>query len=88
MKDDKNKGVRFALTFLLGPLGSFIINHSSLRPEGWKSRTLARIFLGILTLGIYNIVAAFSNFSFDPSKEKNIGFFKVEPEKPTKPTEN
>ena len=30
--------VRFLLTFFLGWIGSLIINHSSLKPEGFKSR--------------------------------------------------
>ena len=30
-----NNLVRFLLTFFLGCIGSLIINHSSLKPEGW-----------------------------------------------------
>jgi len=75
---DKNKKVgRFFLTFFLGWLGSFIINHSGLKPEGYKSRTCAYLFLGYLTFGIYSLVASISNFSFDPNKEKNVGYFKA-----------
>ncbi len=67
---------RFFLTFFLGWLGSFIINHSGLKPEGYKSRTLAYLILGYITFGIYTLVAAISQFSFDPAKEKNIGYKK------------
>lgn len=80
MKDNNNL-VRFLLTFFLGWLGlswvgSIIINHSSLKPEGWKSRTLAYFFLGIITFGIYDLVASICNLVFDPSKPSNIGYFK------------
>lgn len=71
-----NKLARFLLTFFLGWIGSLIINHSSLKPEGWKSRTLAYIFLTLVTFGIYGLVASICNFSFDPAKEKNIGYKK------------
>ena len=73
--DNKNL-VRFILTFFLGWIGSLIINHSSLKPEGFKSRTAAYIFLSMITLGIYGLVASFCNLSFDPAKEKNIGYAK------------
>ena len=66
---------RFLLTLILGWLGSFIINHSSLKPEGWKSRTWAYFVLGLLTIGIYPLVAAIYNLSFDPEKPINIGYF-------------
>lgn len=72
-----NKLARFLLTFFLGFLGSFIINHTSLKPEGFKSRTLAYFFLSFITLGIYPLVASICNFSFDPAKDKNIGYFKA-----------
>lgn len=68
--------VRFLLTFFLGFIGCIIINHSSLKPEGFKARTLAYLFLGMLTCGIYPLVASICNFSFDANKEKNIGYFK------------
>lgn len=71
-----NKLVRFLLTFFLGFLGSFIINHSSLKPNGFKSRTMAYFFLSFLTFGIYPLVASICNFSFDESKSSNIGYFK------------
>lgn len=74
-KDDKNV-VRFLLTFFLGWIGSLIINCSSLKPAGWKSRTGAYIGLSILTFGIYGLVASFCNLGFDPAKEKNIGWKK------------
>ena len=73
--DNKNL-VRFLLTFFLGFLGSFIINHSSLKPEGFTSRTLAYFLLAYLTFGIYPLVASIFNLTFDPSKEKNIGYVK------------
>ena len=73
--DNKNL-VRFLLTFFLGWIGSVIINHSSLKPEGWKSRSWLYFLLGIITFGIYDLVASMCNFSFDPSKEKNIGYKK------------
>lgn len=73
---DNNNVVRFLLTFFLGFIGSLIINHTSLKPQGWKSRTLAYFFLGIITLGIYELVASICNFVFDPNKESNIGYFK------------
>ena len=73
---DNNKLVRFLLTFFLGWIGSLIINHTSLKPEGFKSRTLAYFFLSYITLGIYQLVASICNFTFDPSNDKNIGYFK------------
>ena len=76
MKDNNNL-VRFLLTFFLGFIGSIVINHTSLKPDGWKSRTLAYIFLGLITLGIYDLVASICNLIFDPSKAKNIGYFKA-----------
>ena len=73
---DNNKLARFLLTFLLGWIGSLIINHTSLKPEGFKSRTLAYFFLGYITVGIYTLVASVCNLFFDPAKEKNIGYIK------------
>ena len=72
-----NNVVRFLLTFFLGWIGSLIINHTSLKPDGWKSRTLAYIVLGYITCGIYILVASICNLTFDPSKAKNIGYFKA-----------
>lgn len=74
---DMNKVIRFLLTFFLGFIGSIIINHTSLRPNGWKSRSLAYFFLSLITFGIYGLVACICNFMFDPNAEKNIGYFKV-----------
>ena len=71
-----NKTARFLLTFFLGWIGSLIINLTSLKPEGFKSRTLAYIFLTIITFGIYGLVASICNLFFDPAKEKNIGYKK------------
>lgn len=66
--------VRFLLTFFLGFIGSIIINHSSLKPEGFKSRTMAYIFLTLITFGIYRLVASICNLTFDPTKPNNIGY--------------
>ena len=71
-----NKVARFLLTFFLGPIGSFIINHSGFKPAGYKSRTLAYIFLSMVTCGVYGLVASICNLSFDPAKPKNIGYVK------------
>ncbi len=68
--------VRFLLTFFLGWIGSLIINHSSLKPEGFTSRTGCYIFLTYITMGIYGLVASICNLTFDPTKEKNIGYKK------------
>ena len=70
---DKNLA-RFLLTIFLGWLGSFIINHSSLKPEGHTSRTAAYFFLSMFTFGLYPLVAAFCNLSFDPERANNIGY--------------
>ena len=74
---ENNNHARFLLTFFLGWIGSIIINHTSLKPEGFKSRTLAYLFLSMITFGIYGLVASICNFSFDPNKDKNIGYFKA-----------
>lgn len=73
---ENNNLVRFLLTFFLGWIGSIITNHTSLKPAGFKSRTLAYIFLTMITFGIYGLVASICNLTFDPSKEKNIGYIK------------
>ena len=73
---DNNKIIRFLLTFFLGFIGSLIINHTSLKPTGWKSRTCAYLFLSIFTFGIYELVASICNFTFDENKASNIGYFK------------
>ncbi|MBQ8495859.1 MAG: hypothetical protein IJ489_00180 [Clostridia bacterium] len=73
---DNNKLVRFLLTFFLGWIGSIIINHTSLKPEGYTSRTLAYLILGYITCGIYTLVASICNLVFDPAKAKNIGYKK------------
>ncbi|MBQ9756130.1 MAG: hypothetical protein IJV99_00860 [Clostridia bacterium] len=75
MKDNNNL-VRFLLTFFLGFIGSIIINHTSLKPEGHTSRTLAYFFLGLITCGIYELVASICNLTFDPNKPNNIGYIK------------
>ena len=74
---DKNKIIRALLKFFLPfGIGSFIINKTSLKPEGYKSRTLAHLVLGIVTCRIYDLVAVICEFTFDPAKEKNIGYKK------------
>ena len=67
---------RFLLTFFLGWIGSIVINHTSLKPEGYTSRTLAYVFLTLVTFGIYQLVASICNLTFDPSKPRNIGYSK------------
>lgn len=77
MNNEKDKNLtRFLLTFFLGWIGSIIINATDLKPKGYKSRTLAYFFLTYVTFGIYGLVAAISNLSFDPAKETNIGYAK------------
>ena len=73
---NNNNLARFLLTFFLGWIGSLIINHTSLKPEGFVSRTGCYLILGTITLGIYTLVASICNLVFDPSKEKNIGYKK------------
>jgi len=73
----ENKNLaRFLLTFFLGFIGSIIINHSSLKPEGWTSRSWLYVLLGIVTLDIYPLVASICNLIFDGSKPNNIGYKK------------
>ena len=72
---DNNNVVRFLLTFFLGFIGSIIINNTSLKPAGWKSRSFAYFFLSIITFGIYGLVASICNLMFDPNKTHNIGYF-------------
>lgn len=76
MEKDNNNLVRFLLTFFLGWIGSLIINCTNLKPEGYRSRTLAYFFLSMITFGIYGLVASICNLTFDPTKEKNIGYVK------------
>ena len=73
---DNNKLIRFLLTFFLGWIGSLIINHTSLKPEGYTSRTGAYLIVGYITGGIYILVAAICNLTFDPAKARNIGYKK------------
>lgn len=76
MNIDSNKLARFLLTFFLGFIGSYVINHSSLKIEGWKSRTASYFFLGLITFGIYQVVASIFNLVFEPANENNIGYIK------------
>ncbi len=75
-QDGNNNVARFLLTFFLGWIGSIIINHSDLKPQGYTSRTLAYFFLPSITFGIYGLVASICNLTFDSSKDKNIGYKK------------
>lgn len=75
MKDNNNL-VRFLLTFFLSWIGSLIINHTDLKPEGFTSRTGAYILLSAVTFGIYSVVASICNLVFDPAKPRNIGYKK------------
>ncbi len=72
---NNNNLARFLLTFFLGWLGSFIINHSSLKPANHKSRTWAYFWFTILTFGIYPLVASICNLTFNPDSTANIGYF-------------
>ena len=76
MEKDNNNVVRFLLTFFLGWIGSIIINHTNLKTAGYRSRTAAYFFLSMITFGIYGLVASICNLTFDPTKEKNIGYVK------------
>ena len=76
MEKDNNNVVRFLLTFCLGWIGSIIINHTNLKPAGYRSRTAAYFFLTIVTFGIYGLVASICNLTFDPNKSSNIGYVK------------
>lgn len=67
---------RFLLTFFLGWIGSLIINHTSLKPDGFTSRTWGYVFFGVITFGIYDLVASICNLFFDPNKVSNIGYRK------------
>ena len=73
---DNNKLARFLLTLFLGWIGSIVINNTSLKPAGYRSRTLAYVFLSLVTFGIYALVASICNLTFDPNAEKNIGYIK------------
>lgn len=74
--ENNNNLIRFLLTFFLGWIGSLIINHTSFKPQGYTSRTLAYLVLGYITFGIYTLVASICNLTFDPAKPKNIGYKK------------
>ena len=65
---DSTKLVRGLLIWFLGPLGSFIINHTSLKPSGWSSRTFTYFWAPLVTFGIYGVVGAVCNLTFDPNK--------------------
>ena len=69
--------VRALLIWFLWFIGSLIINYTPLRPEGFKSRTMALIFLGIITLGIYVLVVAICNLIFNPNAPRNVGYHRT-----------
>ena len=73
MKIDNSMIARFLLTFFLGWIGSIIINHTNLKPAGFRCRTAAYFFLTLITFGIYGLVASICNLFFDPTKD-NIGY--------------
>jgi hypothetical protein len=73
---DNNKIIRFILTFFLGWIGSIVINHTSLKPAGYTSRTFSYLIWGYVTCGVYSLVASICNLFFDPAKPKNIGYAK------------
>ncbi|MBQ7164121.1 MAG: hypothetical protein IJU84_06525 [Clostridia bacterium] len=73
---NNNNLVRFLLTFFLGWIGSLIINHTTLKPNGFTSRTGFYIFITAITFGIYGLVASICNLFFDENKAKNIGYKK------------
>lgn len=75
-EDKQNNLIRFLLTFFLGWIGSLVINHSTLKPRGFSSRTLAYVFLSMVTFGIYGLVASICNLSFDPAQVSNVGYFR------------
>ncbi|MBQ3019739.1 MAG: SHOCT domain-containing protein [Clostridia bacterium] len=89
--DKQNNLTRFLLTFFLGWIGSLVINNSTLKPRGYRSRTCAYIFLTILTFGIYGLVASICNLTFDPAKSENVGYFRdgtsLEVAKPVQPVQ-
>ena len=70
---------RFFLIYCLGWIGSLIINHTSLKPEGWKSRTKAYFWLWLIPPvgAIHQIVGAFAQFTFNGDTESNVGYFKA-----------
>lgn len=76
MKNNKNI-IRFIVTFIFvfgifGFIGSFIINNSSLKPQGYKSRTFViYVCLTIVTFGIVGIVTSVFNL-FMIQKKKTI----------------
>lgn len=89
MNNEKEKNLtRFLLTFFLGGIGSLIINMTDLKPQGYRSRTAEYFILSMVTFGIYGLVAALSNLSFDPAKDKNIGYKKEDAVSNTNPYQN
>ncbi len=73
-ENNNKKLARFLLTFLLGWIGSVVINHSVLKPRGYVSRSWAYFWFAILTLGLYPTIASIFNWTFNPYYERNIGY--------------
>lgn len=67
----KKKIARALLIYFLGWIGSVIINRTSLKPAGWASRSWL-----ICLVPFYGIFAIVGAFTFNPDKEKNLGYVK------------
>ena len=74
MKLEKNV-IRAILLFLLGGLGSYIINNSDYKLEGYKFRTGYIFLIDAFTGGLFSkIVAIFFNLAnIDPASGKDLG---------------
>ena len=68
----KGNGKRCLLILFLGFLGSYIINHSSLKPNGWMARTGLQFLL--TGFPIYRLVTAIASLSFDTNNLNNTGY--------------
>lgn len=67
---------RAILLFFGGFIGSMIINHTALKPEGWTCCTKFML-LDFITWGLISkIVAIISFIRFDPEKYTNFGYTK------------
>lgn len=63
---------RFLLLFFLGFLGSFIINHSKLKPNGFIACTGWQFIL--TPVPIYRLATAIATLSFNSEKLNNLGY--------------
>ena len=68
---DMKNIVRAILVWCLGWVGSIIINHTALKPEGWTSRSWL-----IALIPFYGLISVIGAFLFDPAKESNLGYVK------------